>query len=73
MKNVLIEATFPELKGGFIYKNGRGSGSNPKAAISRAIGDLLKQVKGKRVSIIKATITIVEAVDQGVVDVQDEV
>lgn len=60
MKRALVEGTFPELKGGFIYKNGRGEGSNSKAAISRAFGDLLKQVKNKRVSIIKATVTLIE-------------
>lgn len=64
MKNVVIEAMFPELKGGLIYKVGRGSASNTKAAISRAFGELLKQVKGKRISTIKATITIVEAVKE---------
>ena len=50
----------PELKGGSIYKTGRGEGSNPKAAISRAIGHALKQVKGKRWSTVRATISVVE-------------
>jgi hypothetical protein len=60
MKRAVVECTFPELKGGFIYKTGRGTGSGSKAAISRAIGDALKQVKGKRVSVIKASIVLSE-------------
>ena len=39
---------------------GGGEGSNPKAEISRAIGNALKQVKGKRWSIVRATISVVE-------------
>ena len=58
MKHVMVEAMFPELKGGSIYKVGHGEASNAKPAIARAFGNLLKQVRGKRVSIIKATITI---------------
>jgi hypothetical protein len=50
---------FPELKGN-CYRTGRGRASNPKAAISRAIGDVLKQVRGKRWQTIKATISVVE-------------
>jgi hypothetical protein len=61
MKNVLVESFLPELRGPNIYKNGRGSGSTAKVAIGRAFGDLLRQIKGKRVSVIKATVTIVEA------------
>jgi hypothetical protein len=58
MKIAFIEATLPELKGGRMYQTGRGEGANSKAAISRAMGDILKKVKGKRVSIIKAQITL---------------
>jgi hypothetical protein len=50
---------FPELKGN-CYRTGRGEGSNPKAAISRAIGHALKQVKGKRWSTVRVSISIVE-------------
>ena len=60
MKIAHVTAMFPELKGKFIYRVGRGEGSNPKAAISRAMGDLFKTVKGKRFSTIKCTITLVD-------------
>jgi hypothetical protein len=59
MKLATLECMFPELKGN-CYRTGRGRASNPKAAISRAIGDVLKQVRGKRWQTIKATITVVE-------------
>ena len=60
VKVATVEAMFPELRGGNIYKVGRGRASNSKAAISRAFADVLKQVSRKRISQIKATITIVE-------------
>ena len=63
MKIAYLDAMFPELKGKYIYRTGRGEGSNPKAAISRAMGDLFKGVKGKRWSTIKCTITITEKAD----------
>jgi|APCry1669192969_1035441.scaffolds.fasta_scaffold23465_2 hypothetical protein len=59
MKLATVEAFMPELRGN-CYRTGRGRASNPKAAISRAIGDVLKQVRGKRWQTIKATITVVE-------------
>jgi hypothetical protein len=62
-KSCVVEGFFPELRGAHIYKTGRGKGSNAKAAISRAFGDLLKQVRGKRVHTIKATITILESAE----------
>lgn len=65
MKLAFVEAMFPELKGKYIYKTGRGEGSGNKAAISRAMGDLFKQIKGKRVSVIKCTITLTEKADMG--------
>lgn len=63
MKNVFIDATLPELKGGAMYQVGRGTGTSAKVALARAFGQLLKQpkVKGKRISTIRATITITEA------------
>jgi len=59
MKLAIAECMFPELKGN-CYRTGRGEGSNPKAAISRAIGHALKQVKGKRWSTVRVSISIVE-------------
>lgn len=61
IKNATISAMFPELRGGNIYKIGRGRAAGTKAAVSRAFGDLLKQIKGKRIHMIKATITIVDS------------
>lgn len=57
-KIAFIECTLPELRGGNSRQSGRGEGANTKAAISRAFGDLLKKVKGKRVSVISARVTI---------------
>ncbi len=57
-KQAYIEGFFPEVKGN-PARVGRGYGSTAKAAISRAIGDLLKQVN-KRIQTIKATIIITE-------------
>jgi hypothetical protein len=57
-KIAFIEATLPELKGGMMYQTGRGTGANAKAAISRAMGSMLKHVKGKRISVIQARITL---------------
>jgi hypothetical protein len=37
---------------------------SPKAAISRAIGHALKQVKGKRWSTVRATISVVEMAEE---------
>ena len=59
LKSATVDAMFPELKGGSIYKTGRGRASNSKAAITRAIADLFKQVPGRRITVVKATITIV--------------
>ena len=61
MKLATVEAFMPELRGN-CYRTGRGRASNPKAAISRAIGDVLKQVRGKRWQTLKCTITCVECV-----------
>jgi hypothetical protein len=59
MKLATVEGMFPELKGGNIFRTGRGRGAGSKAAIARAFADLFKQLKGKRISTITATITIV--------------
>jgi hypothetical protein len=59
LKSVTIEATFPELKTGVMYQNGRGRGSSNRVAAANAIKNLLKQpgLKAKRFSTIKATIS----------------
>jgi hypothetical protein len=59
MKAVTVEAFFGELKGN-PYRTGRGRGSSTKVAISRAFGDLLKQVKKKQIHTIHATLTIMD-------------
>ena len=58
-----VEATLPEMKVPMMYQSGRGEGANAKAAISRAMGDMLKKVKGKRISVIKCTITLTVKAD----------
>jgi len=72
MKVAFIEAFFPELKGGKINQSGRGEGANAKAAISRAFGDMFKKIKGKRVSVIKCTITLTQKADAEVEASNDE-
>ena len=56
----VAECFFPEIPSGQCYRTGRGEGSNTKVAISRAIGDALKQIEGRRIHSFKATISIVE-------------
>ena len=72
MKIAFIEATLPELKGGKMYQTGRGEGANAKAAISRAMGDILKKIKGKRISVIKAQITLTVKADNEVLRITEE-
>ena len=66
MKIAFAECTLPELKGGKMYQSGRGEAANNKAAISRAFGDMFKKIKGKRVSVIKCTITLTQKADREV-------
>jgi hypothetical protein len=63
MKLAFCEAMFPELKGPSIYKTGKGEGTNAVIAAQRSLKHALKQVKGKRVTIIRAIITITEMAD----------
>jgi hypothetical protein len=63
-KHAYIEAFFPELPGGKCYQTAHGEASTAKAAISRAVGSVLKQVKGRRLKTIKATI-ILSTIDPG--------
>ena len=71
MKLAFIEGFFPEMKGKFIYGTGRGEGCSAKAAINRAMPDLLRHVKGKRVSVIKCTITLTDKADNEVMFITD--
>jgi len=60
VKVVTIEATFPELKSGAMYQQGRGRGSSIKAAFAAAGRNLFKQpkLKAKRFTMFKATVSI---------------
>lgn len=58
VRHVFIEATFPELKSGEMYQHAHGEATSSKAAISRAFKNLLKTIPKKRISVIKATISI---------------
>ena len=60
MKRAHIEGQFPELKSGRMYATGKGEGSTVKAAISRAVGDLLKSARGKRIHSIKMIVSITD-------------
>jgi len=71
MKIAFVEATLPELKGGKMYQTGRGEASNSKAAISRAFGDMFKKVRGRRISVIKCTITLTEKADNQIQHTED--
>jgi hypothetical protein len=63
VKRVAVEAFFPELKGN-AYRTAQGTGSSPKVAISRAFSALLKQTRKKRITTIKATISIFDVIPQ---------
>ena len=60
MKVVTIEALFPEMKGGRCNQQGRGRGSNVKAAFAAAGRDLFKQpgLKAQRYTTFTATVTV---------------
>jgi hypothetical protein len=64
MKMATVEAMFPELKVKDAYQTGRGKGSSSRIAIQRAIAAALKQVSGKRITTFKATITVVEMMEE---------
>lgn len=64
MKQAFVEGMFPDLRGGDIYKTGRGRGGSSRIAVARAFGDLLKQVSKKRITTIKATISITDVIEE---------
>jgi hypothetical protein len=73
IKVVTIEATFPELKSGAMYQQGRGRGSSIKAAFAAAGRNLFKQpkLKAKRFTMFKATVSVgteAEETNEGTVE-----
>lgn len=70
MKQAYIEATFPELKVKDAYQTGRGRGGSGRIAVGRAFADLLKKVSKKRISTIKATISITDVMEESNEDSQ---
>jgi len=71
-KIAFVDCTLPELKGGKMYQSGHGTAANAPAAISRAFKDMLRKVKGKRISIIKAQITLTTKADNEVLGIAEE-
>jgi hypothetical protein len=71
LKIAFVEATLPQMKIPKMYQSGRGEGCNAPAAISRAMKDMLRKVKGKRVSVIKCTITLTEKADNEVLIMEE--
>lgn len=65
MKVVTIEALFPEMKGGRCHQQGRGRGSNVRAAFAAAGRDLFKQpgLKAQRYTGFTATVTVATVQD----------
>jgi hypothetical protein len=57
---VMIDAHFPELRGGACYQRGKGVAGSTKAAGAMAIRDLLAQPKlrRKRFTTFSATVSI---------------
>jgi hypothetical protein len=60
IKVVTLEATFPELKSGRMYQQGRGRGSTIKAAFAAAGRDLFSQpgLKARRFTVIKMVASV---------------
>jgi hypothetical protein len=74
VKIAFIEATFPELVSSKMYQSGKGEGGTMKVAIRNAVSNLLKNraLAHKRISVIKATITITEKADNEVLRITEE-
>jgi hypothetical protein len=75
MKLAFIEAAFPELASPKMYQSGKGEGGTMKVAIRNAVTNLLKNkaLAHKRISVIKATITIYEKADGFIMEEANEV
>ena len=59
MKLATVEAFFSEVKGN-PYRTGRGKATTSPAAISRAFKEVFKQLRGKRIHTLTATLTIID-------------
>jgi len=57
-KVVEAECMFPELHGAFLYRTGHGRATTTRAAISRAFGNALRQIKSKRITDVQARLRI---------------
>ena len=60
VKVVVLEGTFPELPSPKMYQQGRGEGSNLKAAFAAAGRDLFKQpgLKSRRLTAFTLTVSV---------------
>lgn len=60
VKVVTLEGTFPEVLVKHMYQQGRGTGSNIRAAAAAAMRDLLKKpgLRGRRITAAKITMSI---------------
>jgi hypothetical protein len=60
VKVVTLEGTFPELVVKHVYQQGRGTGSNIRAAAAAAIRDLMSKpgLKARRITSAKLTMSI---------------
>ena len=60
VKVVTLEGSFPELVVKHMYQQGRGTGSNIRAAACAAMRDLLKKpgLRGRRITSAKITMSI---------------
>jgi hypothetical protein len=62
IKRVRVTAFLQELPAGHAYQDCQGSGSSLSVAIHRAVAQLLKLplVKGRRLTSLKLTVTVLE-------------
>jgi hypothetical protein len=60
LKVVTLEGMFPELATPRMYQQGRGTGSNIRAAAAAAIRDLMKKpgLRSRRITMAKLTMSI---------------
>jgi isocitrate dehydrogenase len=60
LKVVTLEGTFPEMLIKNAYQQGRGTGSNIRAAAAAAMRDLLKKpgLRARRITVAKITMSV---------------